>query len=209
MQASPSRTELEKIIEEEWEGAYRNADYYSIPWERLRPPSRLVRLVEEGRISKGRALDVGCGLGTTSIYLAKAGFDVTALDISKTALEFAAMRAKREKVDIEFIKGSAHRLFLPSEHFALVFDRGCLHHLPRELWGTYVNEVHRVLRKACSFYLECFSETCKKETGHRFTKQEISSLFGNMFNIGFMEESTNKGPEGEVAVYTAFMKKPY
>lgn len=39
---------------------------------------------------KPRALDVGCGLGHNAMALSNAGFDVTAFDISETAVKWAA-----------------------------------------------------------------------------------------------------------------------
>ena len=40
-----------------------------------------------GRIPRGRALDLGCGLGQFSQYLVASGFDVIASDISKAVLD--------------------------------------------------------------------------------------------------------------------------
>ncbi|WP_199044614.1 class I SAM-dependent methyltransferase [Glycomyces salinus] len=51
-------------------------------------------LVEEiGGLAPGSALDAGCGAGAEAIWLASAGWRVTAVDISPTALAIAAERA--------------------------------------------------------------------------------------------------------------------
>jgi SAM-dependent methyltransferase len=47
-------------------------------------------------------LDVACGIGTQSIGLARAGFAVTASDLSAGAVERARVEAKRRGVEIDF-----------------------------------------------------------------------------------------------------------
>jgi len=44
------------------------------------------------QLCKGKVLDVGCGAGSHSLLLQKAGFDVTAIDISPKAVEVARRR---------------------------------------------------------------------------------------------------------------------
>src|ERR1022692_4406826 len=51
-------------------------------------------LVSETRgLRPGRALDVGCGEGADAVWLAEHGWDVTALDVSRVALDRAADHA--------------------------------------------------------------------------------------------------------------------
>jgi len=53
---------------------------------------------ERVRVDPPRALDVATGLGRNALYLAAAGYEVDAVDISDTALREAARRARREGV---------------------------------------------------------------------------------------------------------------
>jgi SAM-dependent methyltransferase len=48
-------------------------------------------------------LDVGCGEGADAVWLAKAGWDVTAPDVSGVALERAASHARDAEVDIRWV----------------------------------------------------------------------------------------------------------
>ena len=60
---------------------------------------------------RGRALDVGCGLGDNAAALSRAGFEVTAFDISPTAAEWAAQRF----ADLPISWAAANLLEPPSE----------------------------------------------------------------------------------------------
>jgi 2-polyprenyl-3-methyl-5-hydroxy-6-metoxy-1,4-benzoquinol methylase len=69
-----------------------------------KPSTFLLREIETlQRLSPGnRALDIACGEGRNSIYLAQHGFLVTALDISDIGIVKAFQRAEEERVQIDF-----------------------------------------------------------------------------------------------------------
>ena len=67
-----------------------------IPWDGHQVSARLREVVEgEHHLPPGTALDLGCGTGDTSIYLAQRGWDVTAVDFVEHALEKARAKAER------------------------------------------------------------------------------------------------------------------
>jgi len=74
---------------EDWDYVYRNYPLDELPWELGRPREILVRLVEEGTIDPGKALDICCGAGTNTVYLARKGLQVTGINISSKAIEYA------------------------------------------------------------------------------------------------------------------------
>src|SRR5512144_263955 len=57
---------------------------------------RLAEVAEA--LTPGRALDLGCGEGADAVWLADHGWQVTAVDISQTALDRAAVEAKARGV---------------------------------------------------------------------------------------------------------------
>jgi SAM-dependent methyltransferase len=70
----------------------------------------------------GRALDLGCGTGTSSIYLAQHGWQVTGVDFSPKAIELAHDKARRAGINSEFHVGDVSRLDFLRESFDLIDD---------------------------------------------------------------------------------------
>ncbi len=63
-----------------------------VPWADLVPNPHLVDWLDREAPAPGRALDVGCGYGDNAAELARRGFDVTAFDVSATAVARARER---------------------------------------------------------------------------------------------------------------------
>jgi SAM-dependent methyltransferase len=74
--------------EQFWENFYLDRDQV---WSG-EPNPLLVR--EVGSVTAGTALDVGCAEGADAVWLASLGWQVTAVDVSETALRRAAARAE-------------------------------------------------------------------------------------------------------------------
>ena len=60
-------------------------------------------VAEVAGLPPGRALDVGCGEGADAIWLARAGWQATGVDISEVALERAAEGAHEAGVSVEWV----------------------------------------------------------------------------------------------------------
>ncbi|MNJ91263.1 Ubiquinone biosynthesis O-methyltransferase [compost metagenome] len=78
-------------------------------------------------VSGKRALDVGCGTGTTAFTLAKIGFVVTGIDISETAIQMGRDLAEQQNLDIQFVAGDVLELEKLNEKFDVIYDSHCLH----------------------------------------------------------------------------------
>ncbi len=108
--------------ENKWDQLYQGGFK---PWDTGQPDSHLISVVREKRIHRGRALEVGCGTGTNAIWLAQQGLDVTAIDVSPTAL--AQARAKAGAETCNFVLGDFMELPAPAAPFDFAFDLGCFH----------------------------------------------------------------------------------
>ena len=129
-------------------------------WERRAPPVALRALVEgPGALSPGRALDLGCGSGTDSVYLARHGWQVTGVDLVPEALRLAEQHAIAANVHVRFVRGDATRLEQLDLNgpFDLIVDFGCLHTLPQDLRPAYVRGVSRLARPGATLLLYGFA----------------------------------------------------
>ena len=83
-----------------------------------RPNSTLVAEVAD--LAPGRVLDVGCGEGADAVWLAGQGWKVTALDVSRVALERAAAAADAAGVEVHWIHAGLEDAELGPDRFDLV-----------------------------------------------------------------------------------------
>lgn len=58
-------------------------------------------------LTPGRALEVGCGTGGNALWLARRGWEVTALDYSAVAVEKGSRMAVEQAVDVDFVVADA------------------------------------------------------------------------------------------------------
>jgi SAM-dependent methyltransferase len=78
----------------------------------------------------GPLLELGCGTGRVALPLARAGFDVTGIDLSEAALAFARCKAEREHMERLRLERADMRDFELGRRFELVFAGfGAFHHL--------------------------------------------------------------------------------
>ena len=90
-----------------------------IPWADKKPNPNLVELFDSvGHLPFGKcAIKVGCGLGDDAEWLAKQGFDVTAFDISSSAIQ--ECRRRFPDSCVHYIEGD---LFKAPRHWMSAFD---------------------------------------------------------------------------------------
>ncbi len=67
-----------------------------------------------------RILDLGCGTGRHSIELAKRGYFVTGIDLSKSLLERAKQKSKEQNLEICFIEADARELNFSAEFDVII-----------------------------------------------------------------------------------------
>lgn len=96
-----------------------------------------------GAVRGKRVLDLGCGAGESSVYLALLGAKVVAVDVSAEMLRTARRLADRHGVTVETVELVSHALPFPDGTFDLAFGNGVLHHVALE---PTLRELRRVLR---------------------------------------------------------------
>jgi SAM-dependent methyltransferase len=96
------------------------------------PDTRLVELVEgPDRLEPGRALDLGCGAGRNTLYLARHGWQVIGIDIIGPAVEKARSKAVGQTAKARFLEGDVTRLadLDLGDGYSLIVDSGCYYGL--------------------------------------------------------------------------------
>jgi SAM-dependent methyltransferase len=111
-------------IEEGYRERYKAGD---TPWDVGRPDFNLIEVVTNKPIPSCKVLDIGCGTGDNSIWLAQNRFEVTGVDTSATALEKAKEKASKANVACGFIFVDFLKSKIEGAPFGFVFDRGCFH----------------------------------------------------------------------------------
>jgi SAM-dependent methyltransferase len=126
----------------DWQ-AYWNERYGAeeLVWGREANRFVVAELADEPPL--GRALDLACGEGRNSIWLAQRGWRVTGVDFSSVALERAAAVATKADVEIEWVLADVANWQPPELEYALVVI-AYLHLVPEE-WSRVVRAAARAL----------------------------------------------------------------
>ena len=129
--AGDARTE---VVREFYEAApfpgYPPRD--SLAWLRARAErSAFARLLDQAIPGDARIVEVGCGTGQMSLYLARADRVVVGADLTMASLRLAeAARRRFELSRVRFVESDLNRPGLKDGAFDVVYCSGVLHHTP-------------------------------------------------------------------------------
>ena len=107
-----------------WEQRYEEG---ALPWDNGKPDAHLNEVISSHGIVPGKALEIGCGTGTNAIWLAGQGYEMTGMDISRTAIGKAETKVAEAGVACRFVVGDFLADDVQGAPFGFVYDRGCLH----------------------------------------------------------------------------------
>lgn len=144
-------------------------------------PLELIELVEGGSVVPGKALDIGCGSGSSAIYLSRNGFDVTGLDVAWLAIRRARRNARRENVSVRF----EARDFLKSDHgrFDLAIDIGCFHGLLNKDQQRYAGALRKVLNIDGSYLLHAWGPREFRGQAYGLSPDAVQAILGTTFSL--------------------------
>jgi len=192
-----ARALLRKWWEERQEGKFRKVEIsvhgaykeWASFYEKMFNPLMLteeknIRLMLKD-VKNKKILDLGCGTGRHSIFMAKKGASVVGVDFSEAMLKIAKSRARTPKSKIEFKKADITRkLPFESGTFDIVICSLVLNHIKNLL--PIFKEASRILKPDGIFiFSNTHPESVPKKTYPLFRKKgaEIyTNIFGHYFS---------------------------
>ena len=170
-----------------WEDAYKTTP----PWDIGRPQPAFVELVRAGELNMGGVLDVGCGTGENSLYLAEKGFSVVGVDLSTRAIDAAKAKATERKLKVDFRIANALSLDFKNGYFDNAIDSGLFHTFNDNDRVDFASEIALVLKPDGRYFMLCFSDKEPTNWGgpRRITKEEIETTFSPFFDINYIRDA--------------------
>jgi SAM-dependent methyltransferase len=176
-------------------------DWSQLPWAHDEPTLFLAELCKQ-RGGRGRALDIGCGAGTDSVYLAEQGWEVTALDFVPKALEFTQARAEAAGVSVQAVEADITTWDVPHA-YDLVLDHGLLHNMDPVRYPAYRERLIDAVAPDGDFVLLHWHPSYPGQTNGevgptRRSRDDIKAFFAPEFQERFFAQEC---PQWSAAVW--------
>jgi len=104
------------------------------------------RIIPIPKLRGARVLEIGCGMGLHTQTMAAAGAEVTAIDLTSTAIEATRRRLALTGLRAQVLQCDAENLPFTTGTFDFVWSWGVIHHSSRT--ARIVREIARVLNRA-------------------------------------------------------------
>ncbi len=123
---------------------------------------RIAKLFKKKGIK--RILDLGCGSGRHTVYLAKNGFDVYGFDIAPVGINLAKKWLKQEKLKAKFRIGSVFgKLPYKDNFFDALISTQVINHAEISDIRKLIKEMERVLKPKGLIFITVMQKTGLKE----------------------------------------------
>lgn len=147
---------------------------------------------------KGQGLDLGCGQGKDSIFLAKHGLGIVAIDSSEIAIKQLKKNIRANKLGgIKVIEEDINKYPIPENKFDFIISINALHFLSRKDIFILLRKIKKGLKKDGIVILSSFTN---KDSAYRrkgvkikyfFKAGEISRFFKKFKIISYSEKTIN------------------
>lgn len=151
-------------ITKEWNWEKNDDDKWLIPSEEIYYLNNRWK-----KLNFNKFLDLGCGLGRHSLYMAENGFDVTAFDLSEYGLNNLKELSKAKNLQINTVCGNMLELPFKDDTFDAIMSYQVIYHTDTNNFIKALNEVKRVLKKNGEFFVTMISknsESFKNSSKH-------------------------------------------
>ena len=157
----------------------------------------LVKLIETGN----SVLDLGCGMGRFDIYLGEMGFDVTAIDLSETAVKIIESECRKRSISIN-VKQQDLCDFQFDRKYDLILAHGSLQFLHRSCWSRLIGDMKKHTNFGGLNYIVVFSDMIPTPPdmegimGDLFRERELFEIYGDwdiLTRESFVKEDEHPG----------------
>ena len=162
----------------------------------LRPRDASANLKEYLSSCSGtNALDLACGAGRNSVYLAECGFDVDALDIAQIALDALDAEVKRKDLSHKI-----NTVLVDLDKYEIQTDKYDLIVMTNFLDRDVLESSQKALKKDGILFVETYmisdeNEKTKSDLSNLLKSQELKDMLGDSFEILYYDEFKNEDYE--------------
>jgi cyclopropane fatty-acyl-phospholipid synthase-like methyltransferase len=173
------------MLTRDWYEKIYSAGNSKPSWDIGRPHCGITELLDDGRLSRGRVLVPGCGLGRDAILLAERGFEVVVFDFSIHAIRRAKQNLReRRGLKIDFVVEDIY--ILPESYhgaFDYVVEIGNFQAMSVKERRNYVRVMHQVLtpRGKCIVICKKYPPLTPGPPGLK--KASLASYFSTGFKV--------------------------
>lgn len=151
------------------------------------------RLIPYERLSGARVLEIGCGLGTHTAFMAEAGARVSAIDLTSRGVELTRRRLALRGLDADVRIMDGEELEFDDKEFDLVWSWGVVQHTANP--ERMAAEVHRVLKGGGEFRMMVYN----RRSMHAVVNVVRGTLSGKPFRGFTISDMLNHYSDGYVA----------
>lgn len=166
-----------------WEIVGKDDNYWNTP------SAEIYYLCEKWKNQNFKSfLDIGCGLGRHSLYMAKNGFDVSGFDLSEFSVNTVLEKAKENNLTLnKFVVADMLNIPFEDNSFDCILAMNVISHTDKKGFLQILNEINRVLKENGEVY---------------FTVGSKESFHFNNPNCIYVDENTRirveDGPENGI-----------
>jgi len=145
---------------------------------------KFLKKEQKFRVEEKVILDLGCGTGRNSNYLADLGNKVIGIEISRTALNLANTRARDMNLDVDYRLGDIGEKYeIEDNSVDVVLDVTSSNSLNEKGREVYLGEVSRVMKKGGYFFVRAL---CKD--GNQNVKNLLKTSPGKEYDTYIIKE---------------------
>ena len=144
-------------------------------------PSQIISLIWRNFLSGGSVLDLGCGQGQDSLFLAKNNFSVTAIDSSDVVIDQIKVVNTKFKLDnLELVCADINDFKIEKDKYDVIICRNVLNFLDKDKVSGLIKNIKDNIKIGSYIIIEVF------------TKNDPSFKLDNKFVCYFEEQELLK-----------------